>query len=137
MYGALSALAPSRGLYLAALLPLSLLLIGGMKQQADALDLPLAYWERTTEPHRDARVVITNWLAKRPGKQLVIVRYAPSHPVNQEWVYNQADIDRSKIVWAREMDEKEDRKLIAYYPDREVWLLKADELPQRVVPYKR
>jgi hypothetical protein len=137
MYDALSALTPSRGLYLAALLPLCLSLIGIMKQQAEVLDLPLAYWERTAEPHRDARAAITNWLAKRPGKQLVIVRYASWHPVNQEWVYNRADIDRSKIVWAREMDEKEDRKLIAYYADREVWLLEADELPQRVVPYKR
>jgi hypothetical protein len=50
-------------------------------------------------------------------------------------VYNGADIDTSKVVWAREMDEKSDAQLIGYFKDREVWLLNADSKPQRVQPY--
>jgi hypothetical protein len=38
-------------------------------------------------------------------------------------------------VWARETTPEEDCRLLEYYPNREVWLLKADEIPQRVVPY--
>jgi hypothetical protein len=59
-------------------------------------------------------------LAHQPGKLLVLVDYGPRHDVNQEWVYNRADIDRSRIVWARGMGAR-DQELIDYYPDRQVW----------------
>jgi hypothetical protein len=106
-----------------------------MKQEADDLVLKLAYWEQATELHHDARAYIAEWLAKRPAKQLVVVRYAPYHHPNQEWVYNRADIDGSKVVWAREVDARQDAELLQYFSDREVWLLEADVYPQRVVRY--
>jgi hypothetical protein len=115
--------------------PVCLVLVGAMKQTADALDLHLAYWEKAVELHHDARAYIAEWLAQRPGKQLVVVRYAWSHHPNQEWVYNGADIDDSKIVWAREVDRQQDAELLRYFKDREAWLLEADVYPQRVVRY--
>ncbi len=65
---------------------------------------------------------------KRLGsKHLVVVRYSPGHPFDQEWVYNEADIDDAPIVWAREMDAPaENRKLLAYFHDRKAWLFEAD-----------
>jgi hypothetical protein len=62
-------------------------------------------------------------LGRAPGKQLVLVQYGPGHDVNYEWVYNAADIDRSRIVWAREMGAGKDRELLDYYHDRKVWRL--------------
>ena len=124
-----------RGAVLAMLLPVCLLAVAALKQEAGDLNLQLAYWERAAEWHRDARAYIAEWLARRPGKQLVIVRYAASHEVNQEWVYNGADIDGSKVVWAREVDPASDAELLKYFHDREAWLLRADVLPQRVVRY--
>ncbi|MBW1712353.1 MAG: hypothetical protein JRJ59_04315 [Deltaproteobacteria bacterium] len=70
------------------------------------------------------------------GRHLIIVRYAADHDVAQEWVYNRADIDRAKIVWAREMKPAKNKKLIRYFKDRRAWLLKADERPIKLVPYK-
>jgi hypothetical protein len=50
---------------------------------------------------------------KADGRQhLVIVRYGPKHQQNDEWVYNEADIDGARVVWAREMDLLQTRRLI-------------------------
>jgi len=75
-------------------------------------------------------------LQQLPGKQLVIVRYAPEHEPFSEWVYNDADIDNSKVVWAREMDPAENQRLITYFKDRHIWLLEANKLPLRFTPYQ-
>ena len=125
----------ARGAVLAMLLPFCLLTVDALKQEAGDLNLQLAYWERGAEWHRDARAYIAEWLSRRPGKHLVVVRYRPSHEVNQEWVYNGADIDGSKIAWAREVSPESDGELLKYFHDREVWLLEADVYPQRVVKY--
>jgi hypothetical protein len=52
-----------------------------------------------------------------------------------EWVYNAADIDRSKVVWARDMDEAENLQLMDYYKDRTAWLVQPDTQPARVSLY--
>src|ERR1700761_6039127 len=81
------------------------------------------------------RARIEQRLEQLPGKQLVLVRYAPGHnPVN-EWVYNLPDIDGSKVVWAREMDSDENRRLISYYRDRRVWLIEPDAEQVQLSPY--
>jgi len=74
-------------------------------------------------------------LVSRPGRDLVIVRYKPDHNWYHEWVYNHAEIDASKIVWAREMDAANNARLFEYFKGRNVWLLEADMKPPRLTPY--
>ena len=78
------------------------------------------------------RAQIESGLEKLPGKQLVLVRYSPGHEVFNEWVYNAADIDNSKVLWAREMDTADNEELIHYYKDRKVWLVQPDNIPVKV-----
>lgn len=135
IYVLLSRTKPARGLAFALLLPLSLALASTLKLEAADLGITLTYWEHGAEAHGEARAYLQDWLSHRPRKQLVIVHYSSHHSPDQEWVYNGADIDHSKVVWAREMDPKADAQLISYFRDREVWLLNADSYPQRVRPY--
>lgn len=86
-------------------------------------------------PVVDRHFAVNQALAQAPGKQLVFVRYWPRHMFQDEWVYNAADIDRARVVWARDLGPAEDRKLIAYYRDRAAWLLEADAAPPKLGPY--
>lgn len=74
-------------------------------------------------------------LLQSPGKHLVLVRYSPDHPRLQEWVYNEANLRKARIVWARSTDFDDDRKLIAAFPGRQVWVLEPDKPEKNLGPY--
>lgn len=81
------------------------------------------------------RADVAQQLAERPGQHLVFVRYAPGHDSLDEWVYNAADIDGSRTVWAQEMDAASNRDLIRHYAGRDVWLVQPDVGKGRLTPY--
>jgi hypothetical protein len=70
-----------------------------------------------------------------PGDHLIVVRYGPGHLIHDEWVYNRADIDAARIVWAREMGPSADRGLLEHFSKRHVWLLTVDGDAPRLVAY--
>jgi hypothetical protein len=72
------------------------------------------------------RAQIERQLEATPGEHLVIVRYSANHDVHQEWVYNAADIDHSKIVWVREIPGVDLQPLLEYFQDRRVWTVDPD-----------
>jgi len=89
-------------------------------------------------PHGNReRAKMVHALEALPGQQLVLVRYQAGHNPHEEWVYNAADIDKSKIVWARAMDTKSDQKLINYFSDRRVWLAEPDTKPPALIVYRK
>ncbi len=81
------------------------------------------------------RMALEAQLRSLPGPQLVLVRYGPNHDPLLDWVYNGADIDRQKLVWARDMGAEKNEELIRYYSDRRIWLLEADDVPPKLLPY--
>lgn len=84
------------------------------------------------------RVKVIEELRRVPGLHLVIVRYGVgygvNHDVDHEWVYNDANIDRARIVWARDMGAG-NVELLAYFKDRKVWILNGDEVNPKSMPY--
>ena len=69
------------------------------------------------------------------GKHLIVVRYRPWHDFVAQWIYNEPDIDSSRVVWARELGEEQDGKLLRYFHDRKVWLFEPDLTPPQLKPY--
>jgi hypothetical protein len=118
------------------------MLMAGARLYAGPLRLPLPEWPSTwdfdwygPDHFGTERARVQTVLDRLPHEQLVIVRYSAKHNPFEEWVYNAADIDGSKVIWAREMNAMDDRELIHYYANRQVWLVEPDEFPARMTPY--
>jgi hypothetical protein len=72
------------------------------------------------------RARVCDALQSESGKHLVLVKYRANHNVHDEWVYNRANIDAAKIVWARSIGDEGDEELLEYFSDRTLWQLDAD-----------
>ena len=82
-----------------------------------------------------SRLTVQRKLEALPGKHLVMVRYTDDHNIHDDWVYNGAEIDSAKVVWAREIDPEQDAKLLKYFGDRKVWLVAPDTDNTFLEPY--
>ena len=50
-----------------------------------------------------------------------MVRYEKdNHNIHDDWVYNGAEIDNAKVLWARDLDAEQNAKLFAYFKDRKI-----------------
>ena len=74
-------------------------------------------------------------LERSGGKHLVLVK-PKTDPANVfQWIYNDADIDASRVVWARDMGAAGNRDLLDYYHDRKAWLVDPNIEPAKITPY--
>jgi hypothetical protein len=86
----------------------------------------------TVVPGNLARAEVANYLQRQPGLQLAVIRYSEDHHTDEEWVHNGANIDESKIVWAREGSMEQNAQLLQYFHQRHAWLVEADGKPPRL-----
>ena len=91
-------------------------------------------WDAINHGDPEGRIEVRDRLTQASGQQLVFVRYGPQHTF-KEWVHNEADIDKAKIVWARDLGPAENAKLQRYYPNRAAWLLEPDARPVRLTQW--
>lgn len=131
------------GLALTRLIVAVCVLMAGLRAIAEPLhfgpnEFPPSNWNMTwSGPGHFGveRAEMEARLSRLAGGQLVIVHYSPSHNPLDEWVYNCADIDGSKVVWAQDAGAQENLELIRYYQNREVWLVEPDLTPAEILPY--
>jgi hypothetical protein len=83
------------------------------------------------------RADLEHWLEQQTTSQLVFVRYSRRHNVNDEWVYNHANIMRSNVIWARDLGAEHNKLLLHLLSDRTAWLLEADTIKQQLIPYSK
>jgi hypothetical protein len=132
------------GMTVARLLVTICILMAGLRVVAEPLHLTppqwpgglwINFWSGPGHFGRE-RAEVEARLEELPGPQLAIVRYSPEHYPMDEWVYNSADINSSKVIWAREMDAANNLQLMRYYKNRQFWLVQPDSKVAIVSPYR-
>ena len=73
------------------------------------------------------RAQLLDGIKREGGKHLIVVSYGPGHSVHNEWVYNEADIDSAKVIFARAINRTQDCQLVEYFKERRIWSLDIDE----------
>jgi hypothetical protein len=127
------------GWFLVSAIPVVCLILCGVRLWAVPLGVSVPRWPSMwygTAPLGLARARMLSELSGRPGGQLAIVRYSPQHDPLDEWVYNAADMDHAKVVWAREMDAESNQELMRYFSERKAWLVEPDCSPPRISRYR-
>jgi hypothetical protein len=81
------------------------------------------------------RAAIQASLKRDKKLSLVIVRYGREHSLQHEWVFNDANLDDSQVVWARDMGAGQNRDLVDFFRDRRIWLLNVTDGTEELVPY--
>ena len=92
-------------------------------------------WTSINHTNPERRLAVQREVSAIPGKLLIFVRYWPAHPFQDEWVYNAADIDAQRVVWARDLGDEENQKLISYYGTRTAMLLEPDARSPKLSPW--
>ena len=102
-------------------------------------------WRKGRPSWHLERARLLEEMKQKPGDHLIIVRYGEGHSSHNEWVFNEADIDAAKVVWARDMGDEKNQALVDYFTtggsgrSRQVWLIEVvndrnPDHPPRPVP---
>lgn len=126
--------------YVARFLPMTMALVLTLRIGAQSLGLPYtqklnfqSWCCRVEGNHNKAR--ITAVLDLISGDHLVFVRTKTDEYNLLQWIYNDADIDRARIVWARDLGPERNAELIRYYAGRDVWMVDPNVEPATCVKY--
>jgi hypothetical protein len=76
----------------------------------------------------ERRELVRAQLEAEPGKHVVLVHYGPTHVLHVDWVFNGADLDGAKVIWARD-DARYNGELVDYYAGRRFWCIDGDSDP--------
>ncbi len=89
-------------------------------------------WDVINHRTPERRIAAAHEIAAQPGRLLIFVHYSPHHIFQHEWVWNAADIDASRVVFARDLGLRENKKLMQYYPARRVFWFEPDAEPPQL-----
>ena len=90
---------------------------------------------RGIRPLEKPSVVVLRPIVQTLEEHLVFVRDTASRGrYRATWTYNRADLSRAAIIWAADLGDEQNQKLIQMYPGRRVWML-AIEPPLIFQPY--
>ncbi len=133
------------GLWLSRTLPIAALAVAALSPAAK-----LAKGESMDPPGAGGRAILEQLLDPLPGNHVILVRHHyptrleprwqdyPSiliTPSVVEFVFNGANIDSQRIVWAHDLGTGPNQRLREYYKDRRFWLFDVVSGSMELQPY--
>jgi hypothetical protein len=94
-----------------------------------------AKWYNALPVATTDRSMIDAKLQGFPGDHVVIVGYNKEDR-SYDWVYNSADIDSQKVIWARDLGPAENAELLRYYEGRHAWYVFPKDADTELTPYR-
>jgi hypothetical protein len=75
-------------------------------------------------------------LSLNPDKYLLIVSYDAGYSLDDEIVFNRADLENTQIIWAHDLGDEKNKELMNYYKNRKTLMLKisASQLEIKTLP---
>ncbi len=70
------------------------------------------------------------------ARHVILVHYTGVQSPHEEWVYNSANIDSQRVIWAHDLGEERNEPLLRYYADRRIWRFEPDISPVRLQPVR-
>ena len=71
---------------------------------------------------------------KLPNKYLAIVSFDAGYSFHDEIVYNKANIENSKLIWAYDLGAEKNEALLSYYKDRKILVIKVSDSQLEINP---
>jgi hypothetical protein len=75
-------------------------------------------------------------LENASGQHLVLVKPKTDPDNVFQWIYNDADIDAAKVVWARDMGTQGNLALLNYFRGRIIWVVDPNVEPAQISPQR-
>jgi hypothetical protein len=122
------------------LLPAAMVLVLILRIGAEQAGLPYTQklnfqtWCCRVEGNQNKPRIIAE-LAETPGKHLVFVRAKTDSNNLFQWIYNAADLDTSRFVWARDLGDADNAQLAGSMPGRSVWMVDPNVEPATLTSY--
>ena len=86
-------------------------------------------------PSQMERARIQNQLEGTPGKHIVFVRFHRGDFAGIFWIFNDADVANSKVIWAYDMGDEQNEEFTKMYPGRKSWLIDKNDTIMPLIPY--
>lgn len=117
--------------------------LGGLRAFSAPLHLPVAEWPASNwstlwygpDVYGTDRAHVVSELESHPGPQLALVRTSPNRNVLDQWIYNGADLNTARVLWAYDMGAAQNAELMRQYPGRTAWIIDLATEPATVTPY--
>lgn len=70
-----------------------------------------------------------------PDRYMAVVSYDINYDLHDEIVYNKADIENAKLIWAHDLSDEKNASLFEYYNNRKILMIRVSDSKVEIKPF--